>query len=127
MRALVLRCLSPCFAFPFLDGLGRRCFAQLGLAFDDFRTVVFADARSRPDLANVAVSGRRHVANVHYPGIRCYGGDTLKEVLTRMSSARIHRIYLCDDKGFIIRVVSLGDILVKFTAALASLDVLPAQ
>lgn len=39
-----------------------------------------------------------------------------------MLAASIHHIYLCDDEGKVLRVISLGDVLEKFTAAIASLD-----
>ena len=47
--------------------------------------------------------------------------------MSRMSGAGLHHIYLCDDKGMVVRVISLGDILAKFTSTVSTVDALPTM
>lgn len=46
-----------------------------------------------------------------YPIIACHPDSTLAEVVERLSTSRIHRIYVCDAEQRPIRVVSLSDVL----------------
>lgn len=47
------------------------------------------------------------------------GEDTLRDVMARMSAAEVHRIFLCDEAEHLVRIISLGDILAKFTSTVS--------
>lgn len=46
-----------------------------------------------------------------YPSITCKASSTLAEVLTRLASSRIHRIYVVDANNKPIRALTLSDVL----------------
>ncbi len=50
-------------------------------------------------------------------------------VFSQISASRIHRIYMCDDKGHPIRVISLSDLLERFVVEPSPnyFDVAPGQ
>jgi CBS domain-containing protein len=43
----------------------------------------------------------------------CTGRDTLRDVMARMSAAKVHRIFLTDASDRLSRVISLGDIVLR--------------
>jgi len=54
--------------------------------------------------------------NTHYPMIFCKNESTIEEVIDRLAFMRIHRIYVVDEKGKPINVITLGDILSIFSS-----------
>lgn len=52
--------------------------------------------------------------NIGHFAITCRAEDSLESIMARLSTAKIHRIYLCDDNEKPYRVISLCDILEKF-------------
>jgi CBS-domain-containing membrane protein len=46
-----------------------------------------------------------------YPSITCKADATLADVLSRLASSRIHRIYIVNENSKPIRVVTLSDLL----------------
>eukprot|EP00051_Salpingoeca_urceolata_P026251 m.476623 g.476623 ORF g.476623 m.476623 type:complete len:342 (-) comp20593_c0_seq1:202-1227(-) len=63
-------------------------------------------------LASIASGDAR--ADIRNTAITCKADDSLKNIVSRLASARIHRIYLVDDERRPLRVISLCDILSKF-------------
>eukprot|EP00053_Salpingoeca_punica_P007912 m.71857 g.71857 ORF g.71857 m.71857 type:complete len:331 (-) comp14383_c0_seq1:366-1358(-) len=52
--------------------------------------------------------------DVRAPAIRCGPHDTLDSLVQRLTVSHIHRIFLTDQNGMCIRVISLGDILAEY-------------
>eukprot|EP00053_Salpingoeca_punica_P005299 m.53569 g.53569 ORF g.53569 m.53569 type:complete len:339 (-) comp13178_c0_seq1:270-1286(-) len=52
--------------------------------------------------------------NIRNTVISCSKNDTLRSVIKRLVSARIHRVYLLDEDKQIVRVIALCDVLEKF-------------
>ena len=50
-------------------------------------------------------------ANICHPSIRARPSDTLATIIARMAASRIHRIFVVDDEGVPVAVVSLTDVL----------------
>jgi CBS-domain-containing membrane protein len=53
-------------------------------------------------------------SRVRSPAVRCSPNDTLESLVTRLALTHIHRIFVTDEKGVCIRVVSLGDLLGEY-------------
>jgi len=50
------------------------------------------------------------------PAISCSANDTLDKVIGKLCTSRIHRVYLVDDKGQLVSVVSLSDVIGVFVS-----------
>ena len=55
--------------------------------------------------------------------ITCRASDSVKDVVERMQAAKIHRVYLCDDKDHPYRVVSYRDLIGSLSGADTTDDV----
>jgi len=50
------------------------------------------------------------------PAISCNSSDTLEKVIGKLSTSRIHRVYVVDEKSQLVSVVSLSDVIGVFVS-----------
>jgi CBS domain-containing protein len=60
------------------------------------------------------------------PAISCNAGDTLAQVIGKLCTSRIHRVYVVDEKAQLTTVVSLSDIISVFVSEPDDKDTVPS-
>lgn len=50
------------------------------------------------------------------PAITCRPKDTMQHVILQLAASKIHRTYVCDNHGRLVRVISLTDVISKFVS-----------
>lgn len=65
-------------------------------------------------LARTAIELVQHVRsrqlNVSYPSFHCHLNNTIEEIIIKLATLRVHRLYVVDESMRPIGVLSLGDV-----------------